>query len=206
MSDYWRGRGGPMRGFRGGFRGRGGPGLFVPPAYRPRQELTGRPIGGSKLAMDREVEMEEAKKASASALASASVPPVEPEATEDQPVFGGSPARGGPKWGHEAFESIRAVDTFQANRSVRGRGRGAFAGELQATFCTVGRLADKYRSRWFPSSTRFCAPSRYRSSRFADIGYCRRLNSCSSTSTRNSYPNRSDRQTRIARRSQLYST
>jgi len=36
------------------------------------------------------------------------------------------------RWGHEGFESMQAVQQFQANRNFRGRGRGrGFPGESE---------------------------------------------------------------------------
>ncbi|ORX35094.1 hypothetical protein BD324DRAFT_117647 [Kockovaella imperatae] len=51
-------------------------------------------------------------------------------ATTSKPTVNGASKEREQKWGHEGFESMKAVDQFQSNRGFmrgRGRGRGAFA-------------------------------------------------------------------------------
>ncbi|ORY26476.1 hypothetical protein BCR39DRAFT_255431 [Naematelia encephala] len=136
MSEYWRGRGGPRGGPRGGFRGRGrgfGPAGFGQHPLGQGTELTDPEpeTGGSKLAMDREIELEEARKVARQRAIEQQAQQTEQvdsesqaESVEPAPVPPASFAER--KWGHEAFESIQAVQQFQAARGRgRGRGRGA---------------------------------------------------------------------------------
>ena len=138
FSEYWRGPQG-RGGFRGGFRGRGrgfppGPG---PLGRRPNgfhgQELSNDSESGEpRLEMDKvEAELERAKAEPVRAKVEQAAP--ESEAADDEPekpsTFSPPSAK---RWGHEAYESVRATEQFQANRSPprgRGRGRGGFIRE-----------------------------------------------------------------------------
>ena len=80
------------------------------------------------------------------------VAPSAPEATSsDAPG-----AKRNEKWGHEAFEAVQAVNAARGRGGQmgirgRGRGRGGFAGQLQA-FRSGRTRTDKSRSRILPAS------------------------------------------------------
>ena len=149
MSEYWRGRGGP-RGMptRGGFRGRGrgGFGPFGPgpggrggfagsPGNAGRElapDLLADDEGGKKgmrtLEMDKlEAELDRAKEVREVEVVEETQEVEEaPEESEEiepatSPAPVGTERTGNKKWGHEGYESMEAVEQFQA---VRGRGRG----------------------------------------------------------------------------------
>jgi len=125
-----RGRGGEAsRGMRGNMRGRGrgafgpgGRGGYNQASSGWGQELTESldasgvqdEQGEKQLEMDKlEAELERKKEPQAK-------PEAESSRTEGEPDV--QPRSN--KWGHEGFESLQAVQQFQANRNFRGRGRG----------------------------------------------------------------------------------
>ena len=142
MNPFWQGRGMPRGGFRGGFRGRGrgffpngpngiGRGGFVnggpPRPVQLSQEESApkdKEEGGSKLAMDREFELAEAreKKSRTPQVPTPAAVEAEAEAGTPAPVVKPPTAPlAERKWGHEAFETMGNADQF---RGFRGRGRG----------------------------------------------------------------------------------
>jgi hypothetical protein len=145
MSPFWQGqgRGMPRGAFRGGFRGRGrgffpngnGRGGFVNGGPPRPVELSQEEVapkdkeeGGSKLAMDREFELAEARDKKSRATPQVVSPPVTADADAEPETTGAAPAVKPPtapaaerKWGHEAFETMGNPDQF---RGFRGRGRG----------------------------------------------------------------------------------
>ena len=151
MSPFWRGRAMPRGAFRGTMRGGRGRGGFFPNGRGgfvnggpPRPvELSQEEEGSSKLAMDREYELAEARdkaRAGPPAPAPAPVPSedvssqeagagVAATSTSVQPPAANSSER---KWGHEGYEAMSAPPIRGAYRGrVRGagpvpRGRGGF--------------------------------------------------------------------------------
>jgi hypothetical protein len=139
MSPFWRGRAMPRGAFRGGFRGRGRGGFIpngrggmangaVPHPVELSQEATKDEEGGSKLAMDREFELAEARDKARSIPQAAAPPPTasavgdESETSANLPVVRPPPVpQGERKWGHEGYETMANPDQF---RGARGRGRG----------------------------------------------------------------------------------
>lgn len=149
-NPFWRGRAIPRGAFRGGIRGRGRGGPFFPNARGgfanggpPRSvELSqgeNKEEGSSKLRMDREYELAEARDKARSGAA-ASVPAREHAAVDTvQDVVGEkeasttTPAAPVPvapsaerKWGHEGYEAMSTPDQFRGG--YRGRARGARGG------------------------------------------------------------------------------
>jgi len=144
-SPFWQGqgRGMPRGGFRGGFRGRGrgffpnanGRGGFVnggpPRAVELGQEEVApkdKEEGGSKLAMDREFELAEARERKSRSAPQIVPPPGTADVDAEPETTGAASAVKPPtapsaerKWGHEAFETMGNPDQF---RGFRGRGRG----------------------------------------------------------------------------------
>lgn len=170
MTPFWRGRAMPRGALRGGFRGRGRGGFF-PNARGGFVNANGgspRPVelsqeeekdgGSSKLAMDREYELAEARE-KARAVPAASAEEVSPDATTAVPgaeaAVASSPApptqpSADRKWGHEGYEAMSAVNQFRGGfrGRVRGaRGRGGFFGESQPFHC-LSPKADDGSSRW----------------------------------------------------------
>lgn len=151
-NPFWRGRAVPRGALRGGFRGRGRGGFFPnarggfvnggPTRPVELSQEDDREEGSSKLAMDREYELAEARekaKAGSSAPAAAtaaqdttSAEVAEPEvAVQSAPLPPTQPSADR-KWGHEGFEAMSAVNHFRGGYRgrVRGaRGRGTFFGE-----------------------------------------------------------------------------
>jgi len=132
MSPFWRGRGMPRGAFRGGIRGRGRGGFFPngrggfvnvnggPPRPVELSQEEPKEEGGSKLAMDREFELAEARE-KARSTTQASVPIESPGNETAMPVVRPPVApMAERKWGHEAFETMGSGDQF---RGGRGRGR-----------------------------------------------------------------------------------
>lgn len=175
MSPFWRGRAVPRgAAFRGGFqRGRGGRGGFFPGANgrggfvngppRPvelelslvqdqdQQEQQGKEDGSSsRLAMDREFELAEAREKARSAPKAPEPPAVEtndnenvetPAAKAVQPPTAPLAER---KWGHEGFETLAGSDQFRG----RGRGRGVRGGRggvHRESACGVSRRQGRTR-------------------------------------------------------------
>jgi hypothetical protein len=136
---FFRGRAMPRGAFRGGLprggRGRGGffpngRGGFVNGGPSRSVELSaeeGKEEGSSKLAMDREFELAEARdKARSAPRVPVSEPTesVEAEATETTAVQIPTAPAAERRWGHEGYETLAGPDHFRG----RGRGRGIRGG------------------------------------------------------------------------------
>jgi len=84
--------------------------------------------GGSKLAMDREFELAEARERKSRSVPQVVPPPGTADVDAEPETAGAAPPVKPPtapsaerKWGHEAFETMGNPDQF---RGFRGRGRG----------------------------------------------------------------------------------
>ena len=161
----WRGRGFDRGSFRGGFRGRGRGG-FVPPFAPGRggaQAGTGRgreltdnleqknADGDEKtLEMDKlEAALEKQKEAAQKEADPSGTGDEVAAEVEQAPAEVKTRPTKESKWGHEGFESMQAVMHFQANRMLRGRGRGrGFFGKWKSNAHRIFADGPRCRSRW----------------------------------------------------------
>ena len=218
---FFRGRAIPRGAFRGTIRGRGRGGFFPngrggfvngPPARGVElSQEESKEEGSSKLAMDREYELAEARDKARAAAAttapestSSPAPPTVEDASAKQvqeqgQAAGETPAVSAPvqpavasserKWGHEGYEAMTAPASGHLRGAYRGRVRGAGARGrgvfFRMSFQSHNLLlasTDPSSSRW---SSTFCSSSSTNASRSA-----RSRQSLRSSSSTSSVPRR----------------